>query len=193
MQPTHPCPARLAASLSSLTRWWQKQASGLLLCWQLWLGAYFVGFFFVFSSWLCCPLRFQNSPQTCLWEDFLLFGNFSFTAPSPGQVSIPNSFISVSVFCILSYLILKRMGYLLGAWCPPPVFRSCFVAVSQHSNDILMNLWREKVVSPSYSSAILGLPPSLHFKYHPQLKKKKKKGSWGWGKFNSGWWAGRAQ
>ena len=46
MQPTHPCPARLAASLSSLTCWWQKQASGLLLCWQLWLGAYFVGFFF---------------------------------------------------------------------------------------------------------------------------------------------------
>ena len=38
-----------------------------------------------------------------------------------------------------------------------------------------MNLWREKVVSPSYSSAILGLPPSLHFKYHPQLKKKKKR------------------
>ena len=38
-----------------------------------------------------------------------------------------------------------------------------------------MNLWREKVVSPSYSSAILGLPPSLHFKYHPHLKRKKKK------------------
>ena len=44
------------------------------------------------------------------------------------------------------------------------------MAVSQHSNDILMNLWREKVVSPSYSSAILGLPPSLHFKYHLGLE-----------------------
>ena len=30
------------------------------------------------------------------------------------------------------------------------------------------------MVSPSYYSTILGLPPSLHFKYHPQLKKKKK-------------------
>ena len=24
-------------------------------------------FFFFFPSWLCCPLRFQNSPETCRW------------------------------------------------------------------------------------------------------------------------------
>ena len=35
------------------------------------------GFYlFIFSSWLCCPLRFQNSPQTRWWEGFLMFGNF---------------------------------------------------------------------------------------------------------------------
>ena len=53
------------------------------------------GFFFFFNSWLCCPLRFQNSPQTHWWEGFLVFGNFSsFTTSSPGWVSIPNSFVS---------------------------------------------------------------------------------------------------
>ena len=97
--------------------------------------------FFFFSSQLCCPLRFQNSPQTCLWESFLLFGNFSsFRTLSIGQVSVPNSF----VFYILSYLLSKKMGCLSECWCPPPAFRSCFVEVGQHSNDLLMNLWGRK-------------------------------------------------
>ena len=70
--------------------------------------------FFFFPSQLCCPLRFQNSPQTHLREGFLLFGNFSFTTPSPGQVSVPNSFVSLFIFYILSYLLLKTMGCLSG-------------------------------------------------------------------------------
>ena len=73
----------------------------------------FYGFlknFFLF--WLCRPLRFQNSPQTCQWEGFLMFGNFSFRFPSLGQVSIPNSFVSLFIFCILSYLLSKRMSCL---------------------------------------------------------------------------------
>ena len=62
-----------------------------------------------FSSWLCCPLRFQNSPQTRWWEGFLLFGNFSsFTTPSPGRVSVLNSLVSLFVFYILPYLLSKR-------------------------------------------------------------------------------------
>ena len=70
--------------------------------------------FFVFSH-LCCPLRFQNSPQNCLWEGFLMFGNFSsFTTASLGQVSIPNSSVSLFVFYILSYFLLKRMACLSG-------------------------------------------------------------------------------
>ena len=32
----------------------------------------------------------------------------------------------------------------LGAWCPLPAFRSCFVEIAQHSNDLLMNLWGRK-------------------------------------------------
>ena len=140
MQPMspHPTPWWIA-------RWWWTGASGLLLCWQLWLGTYSMGFFFFFLSQLCCPLRFQNSPQTHLWEGFLLFGNFSsFTTPSPGRVSVPNSFVSLFVFYILSYLLSKECAAFLGVWCPLPVFRSYLVEVAQHSNDLLMNLWGRK-------------------------------------------------
>ena len=40
MQPTPPC--------SALAHWWHRRASGLLLCWELWLGTYSVGFFCLF-------------------------------------------------------------------------------------------------------------------------------------------------
>ena len=70
---------------------------------------------FIFSSWLCRPLKFQNSPQTCWWEAFLVFGNFSsFTTPSPGWVCVPNSYVSLFIFYILPYLLSKTMGYLSG-------------------------------------------------------------------------------
>ena len=145
--------------------WWTTQESGLLLRWQLQLGAHSVGFLFLFFffSWLCCPLRFQNSPKTCLWEGFLLFGNFSFMTPSKGWVSVPTSFVSLFVFYIFSYLLSKTMGAFL-----------VLDVLCQHSKVVLWNLLRvqmffwwicgEKVVSLSYSSAILGLPsPILSF------------------------------
>ena len=95
----------------------------------------------IFSSWLCCPLRFQNSPQTRQWEGFLVFGKFSsFTPPSLEWVSVPGPFVSLFIFYILSYLLLKTMDCLSGCL----VFRSCFVEFSQCSNDLSMNLWGRK-------------------------------------------------
>ena len=38
----------------------------------------------------------------------------------------------------------REWAAFLGAWCPPPAFRSCFVEFVQHSNDLLMNLWGRK-------------------------------------------------
>ena len=95
---------------------------------------------FFSPSHLCCHLRFQISLQTRLWEGFLLCGNFSFLTPSPGRVYIAKSFVFVFVFYILSYLLWTYWSAFLGAWCPPPVFRSCFVEVAQHSNNLLVNL-----------------------------------------------------
>ena len=43
------------------------------------------------------------------------------------------------VWCPLSFQ--REWAAFLGAWCPPPVFKSCFVEVAWHSNDLLMNLW----------------------------------------------------
>ena len=98
-------------SLFSPTCWWQLQALGVVVRHVI------CGFclFIYFSSWLCCLLRFQNSPQTHRWEGFLVFGNFSsFKTTFPGQVSIPNSFVALFIFYILSYLLLKTMGCLSG-------------------------------------------------------------------------------
>ena len=148
--------------------WWTTQESGLLLRWQLQLGAHSVGFLFLFFffSWLCCPLRFQNSPKTCLWEGFLLFGNFSFMTPSPGQISVPKSFVC---FCILYFVLAtfifcptyfqREWAAFLGVWWPLPTFRSCFVEVAQHSNDLLMHLWGRKWSPHPIPLPSWGCPP----------------------------------
>ena len=149
-------------SLSSPACWWWMWASGLLLLWHLQLGAYsvFCCFCCCFFSRLCYLLRFQNSPQTHLWEVFLLCGNFSsFTTPSPGPVSILNSFVSLFVFYILSYLLLKRMscfsGCLVSSTCVQKLFCGSCLAFKWSFDEFV----GAKVVSLSYSSAILGSPP----------------------------------
>ena len=53
------------------------QASLLLLCWSYrWARNLWVLIIY-FSSRLCCPLKFQGSPQTRKWECCLVFENFS--------------------------------------------------------------------------------------------------------------------
>ena len=135
MQPTAPIPAPAL--------WQQMQVSGLFLCWQWLLDGYSVGF--IFFSRLCCPLRSQNSTQARLWDGFLLFGSFSsFTTPSQGQVSIPNSLSLFSSFIFCPTSFSREWAVFLGDWCPLTAFRSCFVGVAQHSNDLLVNLWQRK-------------------------------------------------
>ena len=69
-----------------------------------------------------------------VWNLFLLYHSLP-------RMGLCLSFISH----ILSYLLLKKTGCLSGClWCPLPAFRSYFVEVSQHSNDLLMNLWGRK-------------------------------------------------
>ena len=89
------------------------------------------GFYlFIFFSLLCCLLRFQNSPQTRQWEGFLVFGNFSsFTTPSPGWVSISNSFVSLFIFYILSYLLSKRLGCLSGCLVSSTIIHNLFCGI----------------------------------------------------------------
>ena len=41
-------------------------------------------------------------------------------------------------------LLSKSWVAFLGAWCPLPAFRSCFVEFTRHLNALLMNLWGRK-------------------------------------------------
>ena len=105
-------------------------------------GVYLLNYLFIyFSSQLCCPLWFQNSPQTHQWEGFLVFGNFSsFKTPSRDRslsLTLLPHFLSF-VFCPIFFW--RQWATFLGAWCPLPAFRSCFVEFTQRSNDLSMNL-----------------------------------------------------
>ena len=99
------------------------------------------GFYlFIFFSRLCRPPRFENFPQTGRWEGFLVFGNFSsIKTPFPGWISIPDSLFFSFIFCPTAFQ--RQWAAFLGAWCPLPAFRSCFVESAQCSNVLLMNLW----------------------------------------------------
>ena len=148
------------------------QASALLLRWGSYLRARSVRVLFIyFFSLLCCPLCFQSSAQIRQWEGFLVFGNFSlFKTPFPGRTSVPPSFVSFFVFYIFSYLLSKSWVAFLGAWCPLPAFRSCFVEFTRRLNALLMNLWRRKC-SPRPTPPPSWLLPlyffySLHFFYY---------------------------
>ena len=60
-------------------------------------------------------------------------------SPSLTLLSLLLSFI----FCLTSFK--REWTAFLGAWCPLPAFRSCFVEVDQRPNDLLMNLWGRKL------------------------------------------------
>ena len=94
------------------------------------------------------------------------FGNFSsFTTPSPAWISVPNSPVSLCVFYILSYLLLKRMGCLSGCLVSSASVQKLFCGSFSAFKWSLDEFVGEKVVSPSYSSAILGLPPFSSFSF----------------------------
>ena len=124
----------------------------------------FIYLFIYFSSWLYCPLRFQNSPQTRRWECFLVFGNFSsFKTPFPGRISIPTSFVSLFIFYLLSCFLLKTMGCLSGCLMSPASIQKLFCGICSVFKCSFDEFVGEKVVSPSYSSATLGPPPLSFF------------------------------
>ena len=143
MQPALHLPAQPPLANGGCRR---MQVSALLLRWGSYRRARNVRVLIIyFFSLLCCPLCFQSSAQIGQWEGFLVFGNFSlFKTPFPGLNSIPPSFVPFFVFYIFPYLLLKTWVAFLGAWCPLPAFRSCFVEFTQRLNVLLMNLWGRK-------------------------------------------------
>ena len=148
MQPAIPCPA--------CTRWPWTWASGLLLCLRLWLGTYSVGVF-VF----CFPPGYvglwdSETPHRPIGER--VFCCLETSPPS----RLPPQDRSLSLTLLSLFL---SFGWLFGCLVSFVSVQKLFCgrySAFKWSFDKYMG---EKVVFPSYSSTILGLPPwMLSFK-----------------------------
>ena len=84
--------------------------------------------------------------------------------PFPGRGSLPTSFVSFFVFYIFSYLFLKTMICFSGCLMSSVSIQKLFCGIYSALKCSFDEFVGEKVVSPSYSSAILGPPPGKHFK-----------------------------
>ena len=78
--------------------------------------------------------------------------------PFLGWISTPTSFVFLFMFYILYYLLLKT-GCLSGCLMSSASIQNLFCRICLAFNCSFDEFVVEKVVSPSYSSAILGLPP----------------------------------
>ena len=92
-----------------------------------------------------------------------------FKTPLPGWSSIPTSFVFLSVFYIFFYLFLKTMGCFSGCLMSSASIQKLFCGIYTAFKCSFDEFVGEKVVSPSYSSSILGLPLShiFYFCYKP--------------------------
>ena len=82
----------------------------------------------------------------------------SFKTPFLGRSSIPTSFVSLFVFFIFSYLLSKKMGCFSGCLMSSAGVQKLFCGIYSAFKCSFDEFVGEKVVSLSYSSAILGPP-----------------------------------
>ena len=83
--------------------------------------------------------------------------------PFLGQISVPTSFVSLFIFYILSYLLSKTTGCFSGCLMSSASIQNLFCGICSAFKCSFDEFVGEKVVSPSYSSAMLGLPPLSSF------------------------------
>ena len=86
-----------------------------------------------------------------------------FKTPFPRWISISTSFVSLFIFYIFSYLLLKTMGCLSGCLISSAGIQKLFCGIFSAFICSFDEFFGEKVVSPSYSSTILGLLPLKSF------------------------------
>ena len=156
MQPMPPCPAPT----------WQcwMQASALLLCWvsccwvhNLWALIIYL-FFLAIMLPSVIPRLTTDLAVSVSW--YLETSLFLRLPCWDGAQSLPllSLFLSFIFFPISFW---RKWAAFLGAWCPLPAFRSCGIYWAfKCSFDEFVG---KKVVTPSYSSAILGPPPLFAF------------------------------
>ena len=94
--------------------------------------------------------RSSESVSWCL--EISLF----FKTPFPGWSSVPTSFVSLFIFYIFSYLLLKTMGCFSGCLMSSAGIQKLFRGIFSGFKCSFDEFVGEKVVSLSYSSTILG-------------------------------------
>ena len=80
-----------------------------------------------------------------------------------GRSSVPTSFVSLFVFYVFSYLLSKTMGCFSRCLMSSASIQKLFCGIYSAFKCSFDEFVGEKVVSPSYSSTILGLPPLFSF------------------------------
>ena len=101
-----------------------------------------------------------------VWK--LLFFKTSF----PGWISVPTSFVSLFVFYIFSYLLSKTMDCLSGCLIFSVSIQKLFCGICSTFKCSFNEFVGEKVVSPSYFSAILGPPPLILSYFNHDMDEK---------------------
>ena len=147
------------ATRTSPARWWKTWACGLFLRWELWLRHVFCGVLFCFPPPSYVALWDSKTPHRPAGES--ISWCLESSSPSwlpPRDRSLSQILLPLFLSYILSYLLLKRMGCLSRCLVFTSIQKlfcgSCWAF--KWSFDEFVG---EKVVSPSYSSAILGPPP----------------------------------
>ena len=103
--------------------------------------------------------RHRLSSESVYW---CLETSLFFKTPFPGQSSVLTSFVSLFIVYIFSYLLLKTMGCFSGCLMSFAGIQKLFCGIYSVFKCSFDEFVGEKVVSPSYSSTILG-PPLVCF------------------------------
>ena len=108
-----------------------------------------------------CPAYLKASPGPASARVSWWLETSSIETPFPGRISVLSSFVSLFIFYILSYLLSKTMGCFSGRLMTSASDQKLFCEVCSALNCSFDEFVGEKVVSPSYSSAILA--PTFKF------------------------------
>ena len=115
-----------------------------------------MGFIYLFFLPVRLPSETRNLPPNLLVRGFHGVWKLPLLRllSQDGSLSLNLLFLFLSfIFCPTSFR--RQWAAFLGAWCPLPEFRRCFVEFAQHSNVLLMNLWGRK-----WSPCPIPPPPS---------------------------------
>ena len=141
------------------------QASALLLRWGSYRWAHNLWVLIIYLLFL--PVMFPSVvPRLAtdlavrvfpgVWKLFSFF-----KTPFPGWSSIPTSFVSLFIFYIFSYLLLKTMGCFSRCLMSSAGIQKLFCGIYSAFKCSFDEFVGEKVVSSSYPSTILANSPSL--------------------------------